>query len=151
MYLGHANFGDISLAMRKSMSYDIKIAHTYFIWKFHRFLFFLQNEKYYLRALGDNPRTDIADITKQFPELAEDIHIPQFFSPEKFFSSVFRISSNGIQLWTHYDVIYYYSILRLQLPMQSVFIITNEVSSNPTHGEVYWIQYNVIKFVSDLW
>jgi hypothetical protein len=111
MYLGHANFGDISLAMRKSMSYDIKIAHTYFIWKFHRFLFFLQNEKYYLRALGDNPRTDIADITKQFPELAEDIHIPQFFSPERFFSSVFRISSNGIQLWTHYDVIYYYSIL----------------------------------------
>jgi hypothetical protein len=111
MYLGHANFGDISLAMRKSMSYDIKIAHTYFIWKFHRFLFFLQNEKYYLRALGDNPRTDIADITKQFPELAEDIYIPQFFSPERFFSSVFRISSNGIQLWTHYDVIYYYSIL----------------------------------------
>ncbi|XP_076089323.1 tRNA wybutosine-synthesizing protein 5-like [Mytilus galloprovincialis] len=66
--------------------------------------FISETEKYYLRAVGDNPRTDIADINKQFPELAEDISIPPFFSPDRFFSSVFRISSNGIQLWTHYDV-----------------------------------------------
>lgn len=65
---------------------------------------YFQTEKYYLRAVGDNPRTDIADINKQFSELAEDISIPPFFSPDRFFSSVFRISSNGIQLWTHYDV-----------------------------------------------
>ena len=39
----------------------------------------------------------------------------------------------------------------LQLPMQSVFIITKVVSSNPVHGEVYSIQLYVIKFVSDLW
>ncbi|KTF71872.1 hypothetical protein cypCar_00048639 [Cyprinus carpio] len=45
-----------------------------------------------------------ADLRKQFPELAEDFHIPQFFEPEQFFSSVFRISSPGLQLWTHYDV-----------------------------------------------
>lgn len=45
-----------------------------------------------------------ADLSKQFPELAEDIHIPQFFQPDQFFSSVFRISSCGLQLWTHYDV-----------------------------------------------
>jgi hypothetical protein len=25
------------------------------------------------------------------------------------------------------------------------------MSSNPAHGEVYWIQHYVIKFVSDLW
>jgi hypothetical protein len=40
--------------------------------------------------------------------------------------------------------------LDLQLPMQSVPIFTNVVSSNPVYGEVYSIQYYVIKFVSDL-
>ena len=34
--------------------------------------------------------------------------------------------------------------------MQSVFITTNIVSSNPANGEVYSIQHYVIKFVSDL-
>jgi hypothetical protein len=33
--------------------------------------------------------------------------------------------------------------------MQIVPITTNVVNSNPTHGEVYWIQYYVIKLVSD--
>jgi hypothetical protein len=36
------------------------------------------------------------------------------------------------------------------LPMQSVPITTDVVSSNPAHGEVYYIQHYVIKFVSDL-
>jgi hypothetical protein len=40
--------------------------------------------------------------------------------------------------------------LDLQLPMQSVPITTNVVSSNIAHGEVYSIQHYVIKFVSDL-
>jgi len=34
--------------------------------------------------------------------------------------------------------------------MQSVPIITNVVSLNPAHGELYSIQHYVIKFVSDL-
>jgi hypothetical protein len=37
----------------------------------------------------------------------------------------------------------------LQLPMHSMPITTNVVSSD--HGEVYSIQHYVIKFVSDLW
>ena len=41
--------------------------------------------------------------------------------------------------------------LELQLPMQSVAIITKVVSSNPAHGEKYQIQHYVIKFVIDLW
>ena len=42
--------------------------------------------------------------------------------------------------------------LDLQLPVPSVLsIITNVVSSNPVHAEVYSIQHYVIKFVSDLW
>jgi hypothetical protein len=40
--------------------------------------------------------------------------------------------------------------LDLQLPVQSVPIITKVVSSNPTNDEVYSIQHYVIKFVSDL-
>jgi hypothetical protein len=40
--------------------------------------------------------------------------------------------------------------LDLQLPMQSVPINTNVVSSNPTHGGMYSMQHYLIKFVSDL-
>ena len=41
--------------------------------------------------------------------------------------------------------------LVLQLPVLSVPITTNIVSSNLDQGEVYSIQHYVIKFVSDLW
>jgi hypothetical protein len=44
----------------------------------------------------------------------------------------------------------YLSTHSTQLPMQSVPIITDVVSSNPTHDEVYSMQHYVIKFVSDL-
>ena len=40
--------------------------------------------------------------------------------------------------------------LDLPLPVQSLSITTNVVSSNPAHGEVYLIQHYVLKFVSDL-
>ncbi|XP_041433025.1 tRNA wybutosine-synthesizing protein 5 isoform X3 [Xenopus laevis] len=70
----------------------------------HTEFFISENEKYYLRSLGEDPRKDIADISKQFPQLATDIHVPEFFEKDQFFSSVFRISSPGLQLWTHYDV-----------------------------------------------
>jgi hypothetical protein len=43
-----------------------------------------------------------------------------------------------------------YKCQNLQLPVQSVSITTNVVSSNPVHGEVYSIQHYVIKFVSNL-
>ena len=39
--------------------------------------------------------------------------------------------------------------LDLQLLVQSMFITTKVVSSNPVHGEVYSIQHYVIMFVSD--
>ena len=40
--------------------------------------------------------------------------------------------------------------LDLPLPVQSLSITTNVVSSNPAHGEVYLIQHYGLKFVSDL-
>jgi hypothetical protein len=39
--------------------------------------------------------------------------------------------------------------LHLQLPLQSVPVSTNVVSSNPAHDEIYLIQHYVIKFVSE--
>uniref|UniRef100_A0A0P6JHT5 tRNA wybutosine-synthesizing protein 5 n=1 Tax=Heterocephalus glaber TaxID=10181 RepID=A0A0P6JHT5_HETGA len=70
----------------------------------HEEFFLSEDEKYYLRSLGEDPRKDVADIRKQFPLLEGDIKFPKFFEEEQFFSSVFRISSPGLQLWTHYDV-----------------------------------------------
>lgn len=70
----------------------------------HEEFFISEDEKYYLRSLGEDPRKDVADIRKQFPLLEGDIKFPDFFKEEQFFSSVFRISSPGLQLWTHYDV-----------------------------------------------
>lgn len=72
----------------------------------HTEFFISEDEKYYLRSLGEDPRKDVADIRKQFPLLEGDIKFPKFFREEQFFSSVFRISSPGLQLWTHYDVCY---------------------------------------------
>ena len=48
----------------------------------------------------------------------------------------------------HYHMVHLY--LDLQLHVLFLPISTNVVSSNPDHGEVYSIQHNVIKFVSDL-
>ncbi|XP_017294113.1 tRNA wybutosine-synthesizing protein 5 [Kryptolebias marmoratus] len=70
----------------------------------HSDFFLCEDESYYLRSLGEDARKEPADLRKQFPELAEDFHTPRFFDPDRFFSSVFRISSAGLQLWTHYDV-----------------------------------------------
>ncbi|XP_028847099.1 tRNA wybutosine-synthesizing protein 5 [Denticeps clupeoides] len=70
----------------------------------HSEFFVCEDESYYLRSLGEDLRKEPADIKKQFPDLAEDFHLPRFFEAEQFFSSVFRISSCGLQLWTHYDV-----------------------------------------------
>ncbi|GAB1602796.1 tRNA wybutosine-synthesizing protein 5-like [Argonauta hians] len=66
--------------------------------------FICPEEKYYLRSLGDDPRSSIANITEQFPQLAQDLNIPDVFPSQSFFSSVFRIASRSTQLWTHYDV-----------------------------------------------
>ncbi|XP_065183107.1 tRNA wybutosine-synthesizing protein 5-like [Sycon ciliatum] len=66
--------------------------------------FYSENEKYYLRALGDDARKDCADFAVQFPEIANDLQLPCYFDDSQFFSSVLRLGSPGIQLWTHYDV-----------------------------------------------
>lgn len=62
-------------------------------------------EFYYLRSLSSERRgREVADISKQFPKIRNDIKIPQFFEESDYFSSVLRIGSAGVQLWTHYDI-----------------------------------------------
>jgi hypothetical protein len=41
-------------------------------------------------------------------------------------------------------------VIGFTIPVQSVPITTNVVSSNPVYDEVYSIQHYMIKFVSDL-
>merc|ERR1711974_113490 len=66
------------------------------------------NEKaYYLRWTGEDPRGQVqADFHQDFPRLADDFQLDEaaLFPPDKFFSSVLRISSPGVRVWTHYDV-----------------------------------------------
>ena len=46
--------------------------------------------------------------------------------------------------------VYIGAVMVIQLPMKSMLITTNIVSSNPADIEVYSIQHYVIKIVSDL-
>jgi hypothetical protein len=45
-----------------------------------------------------------SNLEASFPELAADVRLPPLFPPEAFFSSIMRVSSPGLTLWTHYDV-----------------------------------------------
>lgn len=73
---------------------------------FYTFLKF-QAEYYYLRSVGKDARKDVADIRKQFPELSKDFKFPFIIPEDKIFSSVFRLASKGVTVWTHYDVCYF--------------------------------------------
>uniref|UniRef100_A0A0A9X1Z1 tRNA wybutosine-synthesizing protein 5 n=1 Tax=Lygus hesperus TaxID=30085 RepID=A0A0A9X1Z1_LYGHE len=71
----------------------------------HSEWFLCENESYYLRSIGSDKRgRDVADINKQFPKIAKDVRFPRLFEDKDFFSSVIRIGSRGVQIWTHYDV-----------------------------------------------
>ena len=62
---------------------------------------------FYLRWVGDDPRGQTkANFHQDFAQLAGDFEIPKnlFFDEDRFFSSVLRISSPGIRVWTHYDI-----------------------------------------------
>lgn len=77
-------------------------------------------QKYlYLRSIGVDKRgRDVADIKKHFPQIAGDISFPRFANfceaiectdeqclKKHLFSSVFRISSKDLVVWTHYDMV----------------------------------------------
>ena len=47
----------------------------------------------------------MADFIRDFPDLAGDLNLPQLYNPCDYFSSVIRVSSPGLHLWTHYDTV----------------------------------------------
>ena len=60
---------------------------------------------YYLRSLASEEKTKSpADFFHDFPTLASDFHMPDFLPRDRIFSSVLRIASANLSLWTHYDV-----------------------------------------------
>lgn len=76
---------------------------------------------YYLRTVGDIREKDVATLSKHYPSIANDIIYPEFlnfcnlnndecFSEQDkclkrhLFSSILRISSQNLGIWTHYDV-----------------------------------------------
>ena len=64
------------------------------------------HERYYLRSLGADPRREAADFFSAFPALAAHLRLPFSLSSAVVpHSSVFRVSSPGLSLWTHFDVV----------------------------------------------
>jgi len=62
-------------------------------------------EMFYLRAVSEeNPRTKPVKLEEDFPTIAADFNLPDLFPQENMFSSVLRVSSGGVRVWTHYDV-----------------------------------------------
>lgn len=74
---------------------------------------------FYLRSLGVDKRgKDVSDIKKHYPTIANDIILPELANfcesidcndklckKKHLFSSVFRISSKDLVVWTHYDML----------------------------------------------
>ena len=63
---------------------------------------------YYLRHVGegkDARSVRPALLHEDFPDLAPDFRLPPLFEPDRLFSSVLRVSSARLRVWTHYDVL----------------------------------------------
>ena len=71
----------------------------------HKEYFLSETEVYYLRSLGNDSRgREVANFSQHYPELSNDFLVPKFLDEDSIFSSVLRVASKGVQLWTHYDV-----------------------------------------------
>ena len=53
---------------------------------------------------GETRNLQVSNLSQDFPEISDDFRVPELFRPEQFFSSVLRVSSGGVRIWTHYDV-----------------------------------------------
>lgn len=63
-------------------------------------------ELYYLRSVSLDPRSrETVRLERDFPDLAREFHLPELFPQDRLFSSVLRVSSPGVRVWTHYDVL----------------------------------------------
>ena len=46
----------------------------------------------------------MSNLSTDYPQISQDFHHPKVFAEEQMFSSVLRISSADVRIWTHYDV-----------------------------------------------
>ena len=113
---------DICVSVHVSNDPKLDFIHKNFSYKtmaFNEFIDKCLNDNqnyYYLRSVGRDRRArEVANIKTHFPSIADDFEIPSFLSicdndcedceQNKLFSSVFRISSKDLVLWTHYDIL----------------------------------------------
>ena len=71
---------------------------------------------------GAGGRNIVNIIQEQFPD---------FYPKERFFSSVFRICSPGMQLWTHYDVSWIFLYFVWSFSFSVLYIIINNYRVRP--------------------
>lgn len=63
----------------------------------------MEGEQYYLRSVASPGSKEASHFPTLFPELAEDVILPELNPEGTHHSSVLRISSQGSSLWMHYD------------------------------------------------
>ena len=97
----------------------------------------------------------ISTIHKSSEVKQELLTLPEYWSSPSFFSEVRSIFSFLCSVLQIIDCPFVLSILDTGdyrgRDRMVVGFTTKVLISNPAHGEVYWIQHYVIKFVSDLW
>lgn len=87
----------------KTLSFDQLIKRS--AEDLHEDYFITNTEVYYLRSLGNDSRgREVANLDSHYPELCQDFKVPEFLDSSTIFSTVLRVASKGVQLWTHYDV-----------------------------------------------
>ncbi|XP_054707243.1 tRNA wybutosine-synthesizing protein 5-like, partial [Uloborus diversus] len=92
------NFAYKTLKFGELLSRAAEEAHS------EKHYFISKSEYYYLRSVGKDPRKEVADIRQQYPELSQDLLFPGFVPENQIFSSIFRVASANVSIWTHYDV-----------------------------------------------
>ena len=102
--------GSKSVTVHKSNSSVLQFQprnFSYETYGFDEFLKYALDENsgqfFYLRSLAKSARDEVADFRNDFSEIKDDVEFPPLFDEEQFFSSVFRVSSANMELWTHFD------------------------------------------------
>lgn len=73
-----------------------------------------------------------ADIETDFPDIAQDFKIPEYIPKQKIFSTILRIASNNVQVWTHFDL--YDNLLHQIIGTRRVILF------EPKHSEYLYVR-----------
>ncbi|RYP57123.1 hypothetical protein DL769_009673 [Monosporascus sp. CRB-8-3] len=116
-----------------------------------------EGNKMYLRALSeDHPAEQPANLTTDFPQLADDFQLPEelSFVTENAFSSVLRISG-PVNMWLHYDVManVYCQVVGSSSSSVDVFseLKSSSISLAQTHPHEAVLNPGDILFLPPLW